>query len=108
MGGGGGLYNMFCSKTNLRLNHGRTLRPQNPDRLEEIDYALALHPLQHDAQWHEHARPAHAAAVKIFFLSSNKCVSISAGNSGDVVFSVILSHRRLTPDENITRLLHHH
>lgn len=43
------MYN-FCIKTNLRLNHGRTLRPQNPDRLEEIDYALTLHPLQHDAQ----------------------------------------------------------
>ena len=40
----------------LCLNHGRTLGEEHFDRLEHVDDAFVPHPLQHDAQRHEHAR----------------------------------------------------
>lgn len=85
------------------MNHGRTLRPQNPDRLEEIDYALALHPLQNDAQRHEHARPAHTAAVK---KKKKRLTTVQIYIKYVSIFdrNVYLG-RRLTPDERTTNII---
>lgn len=47
----------------LCLNHGWTLRPQDPDCLKEINYTFALHTFQYDAQRHKHTRPTHAATA---------------------------------------------
>ena len=41
----------------LWLDHGRPLGPEGPDGLEDVDDPLVLHPLQHDRQADEHARP---------------------------------------------------
>lgn len=45
------------------MHHGRALRPECSDSLEDIDHSLVLHPLEHDAQRDEDARAAHAGAA---------------------------------------------
>ncbi len=47
----------------LCLHHGRPLRPERPDGLEDVDHPLVLHPLQHEGERHEDARPAHPGAA---------------------------------------------
>ena len=45
------------------MNHGRALRPERSDSLEDIDHALVLHPLEHDAQRDEDAGAPHPRAA---------------------------------------------
>lgn len=55
---------ILCYSNYLRLDHGRPLRSQNPGRLEHIDHALILHPLQDDAQGDEDASSTNASTEK--------------------------------------------
>ena len=48
----------------LHLHHGWPLGPQHLHCLEDVHHTLVPHPLQHDAERDEDARPAHAGAVR--------------------------------------------
>lgn len=48
----------------LHLHHGWPLGPQHLHCLEDVHHTLVPHPLQHDAERDEDARPAHASTVR--------------------------------------------
>lgn len=63
----------------LHLHHGWPLGPQHLHCLEDVHHTLVPHPLQHDAECNEDARPAHTSTVR-----ESAQVSSGVGVSGSL------------------------